>query len=54
VTSLVIALELQPDILLLDESTSALDEVTCKLVEHLLIESKILIVAVTHSKEQLN
>jgi ABC-type iron transport system FetAB ATPase subunit len=51
--SLAIALALQPQVLLLDESTSALDESTCKLVEGTLIESRIPIVTVTHSKEQL-
>jgi uncharacterized protein (TIGR00245 family) len=52
--SLAIALSLQPSVLLLDESTSALDEATCKLVEESLVESNIPIVAVTHSTEQLN
>ena len=50
--SLAIALATKPRVLLLDESTSALDEKTCRLVEKTLIESRIPILVVTHNKEQ--
>jgi putative ABC transport system permease protein len=52
--SLAIALSLKPDVLLLDESTSALDESTCKLVEKTLTETGLPIVMVTHSMDQLD
>lgn len=52
--SLAIALALKPEVLLLDESTNSLDEETCRMVEETLIERKIPIIIVTHSKEQLD
>jgi ABC-type dipeptide/oligopeptide/nickel transport system ATPase subunit len=52
--SLAMALASQPQVLLLDESTSALDESTCRLVEDTLIQSCIPMVMVTHSQEQLD
>ena len=52
--SLAIALALQPQVLLLDEATSGLDAATQALVEETLANSKIPIVMVTHSKEQLD
>lgn len=52
--SLAMALASQPQVMLLDESTSALDESTCRLVEDTLIQSCIPMVVVTHSQEQLD
>jgi ABC-type phosphate transport system ATPase subunit len=49
---LAIALALEPRILLMDESLSALDSKTSQLVERTLIESRIPIIIVTHSDEQ--
>jgi len=51
---LAIALALQPDVLLLDESTSFMDEATSRLVEKTLLEINIPIIMVTHSEDQLN
>ena len=51
--SLAIAICLNPDVLLLDESTSALDISTCKQVEKVLVDSGVPIVIVTHSQDQL-
>jgi ABC-type phosphate transport system ATPase subunit len=47
---LAIALALRPEVLLLDELTSACDEATAKLIEQDLVDVTILIV--THSKVQ--
>jgi putative ABC transport system permease protein len=52
--ALAIALALQPDVLLLDESTSLLDKATSILVEKTLRESNIPMIVVTHSEAQLN
>lgn len=53
--SLAIALATKPKVLLLDESTSALDDATSQKVEKtLMMESNISIIMVTHSMEQLN
>ena len=51
--SLAIALALQPEVLLLDESTSFMDEATSILVETTLRESNIPMIVVTHSPDQL-
>jgi uncharacterized protein (TIGR00245 family) len=51
---LAIALSMQPDVLLLDESTSALDEQTSILVETTLKELHIPIVLVSHSGTQID
>ena len=50
---LAIALSLQPDVLLLDESTSALDEQTEIRVERTLRKLRIPILMVSHSKSQI-
>lgn len=50
--SLAIALSLHPEVLLLDESTSAIDEATTLRVEETLTASKIPILMVSHSKVQ--
>jgi ABC-type phosphate transport system ATPase subunit len=51
---LAIALALQPDVLLLDESTSALDEITSLQVEETLKNSGIPILMVSHSQAQVD
>ena len=51
--SLAIAVSLQPEVLLLDESLSALDEATARSVEATLLKRKIPIIMVTHSNVQL-
>ena len=51
--SLAIAIALQPSILLLDESTSALDEITTIKVETTLKSLGIPIVLVSHDSEQV-
>jgi len=51
--ALAIAVALNPDVLLLDESMNSLDEATSKLVEGTLRESNIPIIIVTHSDDQL-
>jgi len=51
--ALAIALALKPDVLLLDESTSAMDLATSILVENTLRESNIPMIVVTHSEDQL-
>jgi len=51
--ALAIALALEPDVLLLDESISFLDEKTSLLVEGTLRKSNIPILIVTHSEDQL-
>lgn len=50
---LAIALSLQPDVLLLDESTSALDESTSLLVEKTLQSTEIPVIMVSHSQQQV-
>ncbi len=52
--ALAIALALQPDVLLLDESTSQMDKATSLLVEKTLRKSNIPMIVVTHSEDQLN
>ena len=52
--ALAIALALQPDVLLLDESTSLIDKATSILVEKTLKNSNIPIIVITHSEDQLN
>ena len=52
--TLAIALALEPEVLLLDESTSLLDQATSIRVEETLRESKIPMIVVTHSEDQLN
>jgi ATPase subunit of ABC transporter with duplicated ATPase domains len=52
--SLAIALALKPDVLLLDESTSALDERTTLLVESTLQGLGVPIIMVSHSREQVD
>ncbi len=53
--SLAIALSLRPDVLLLDESLSALDDATAKSVEATLLNNNnVSIIMVTHSESQLN
>jgi len=52
--SLAIALALRPEVLLLDESTSALDDETSQAVEKTLINTGIPMVVITHSKDQLD
>mgnify|MGYP005844457689 CR=1 FL=1 len=52
--SLAIALALKPDVLLLDEFASALDDATSRLVEGSLGKSGIAIIIVTHSRQQLD
>lgn len=52
--SLAIALSLEPQVLLLDEVTSALDEATEKAVENSLTSCNIPIIMVTHSISQLD
>ena len=52
--ALAIALALQPDVLLLDESTSQMDKATSLQVEKTLRNSNIPMIVVTHSEEQLN
>ena len=51
--ALAIAISLEPDVLLLDESTSALDESSSLLVEETLKACTIPMIIVTHSKDQL-
>jgi ABC-type iron transport system FetAB ATPase subunit len=51
--ALAIALALEPEVLLLDESTSALDESSSLLVEETLKACNIPMIIVTHSKGQL-
>lgn len=50
---LALTIALQPDVLLLDESLSALDEATMQLVEATLIDLEIALVLVSHSDAQL-
>lgn len=50
--SLAIALALKPNVLLLDESTSAMDEATALRVEKTLRESEIPVIMVSHSRAQ--
>lgn len=52
--ALAIALALQPDVLLLDESMSQVDKATSLQVEKTLRSSNIPMIVVTHSEEQLN
>lgn len=52
--SLAIALALEPDVLLLDESTSGLDEETTLRVENTLKRTGIPVVLVSHSSVQVN
>ena len=50
--SLALCLALEPTVLLMDESLSALDPISAQLVEQTLIESNLPIIIVTHSEEQ--
>mmetsp|Transcript_24360 Transcript_24360/g.36236 ORF Transcript_24360/g.36236 Transcript_24360/m.36236 type:complete len:562 (+) Transcript_24360:79-1764(+) len=52
--NLAIALSLEPDLLLLDESTSNCDKETTLSIEKTLMEMKTTIVIVSHSEEQVN
>ncbi|EEC42685.1 predicted protein, partial [Phaeodactylum tricornutum CCAP 1055/1] len=52
--SLAITLALQPQVLLLDECTSALDAETCAKVENTLMRSQIPILLVSHAQAQLD
>jgi putative ABC transport system permease protein len=52
--SLAIALSLKPEVLMMDESTNALDEASSIAVEKTLIKSEIPIIVVTHERDQLN
>eukprot|EP00934_Nitzschia_sp_Nitz4_P009191 Nitzschia sp. Nitz4//scaffold66_size103028//92961//94277//NITZ4_004515-RA/size103028-processed-gene-0.105-mRNA-1//1//CDS//3329556401//9181//frame0 len=51
---LAIALALRPSVILLDESTSALDDTSSRAVENTLVSMNIPVIMVTHSTEQLN